>query len=209
MFNLKCLLYYTLFVIFEIYKINIIFHYDKIHKDILGKNKLFHSFCFFLGYLLNISPALNSQRNSKTKENFIINESKGEKTQSIRYIYNKSLVKFLSTKDIIKFFILCFIVLLTDFIENISYLINKHQNNGTRNTEYEQNFIFIEFIVIFLLSKFSKEVFYKHQNISFLILILVEIIKTIVILSEKNLYGPENIFIIFISIIYSILYAIY
>ena len=218
--NLKCLFYYILFGIFQIYKI-IVFNYDEKDQNILDKNKLFFSFCFFLGYLLNIFPALNNQRNSKIKENFITNESKGEKRQSIKYIYNKTNVKSLSTKDIIIFFIICFILLVTDFIENISLIvINKYKNDENKEKyenkeknenkeKYENNFIFIEFIVIFLLSKFSKEVFYKHQKISFLILILVEIMRTIFLLKDKYSYQSEAIFIIFLNIIYSILYAIY
>ena len=59
------------------------------------------------------------------------------------------------------------------------------------------------------MSKFSRDVFYKHQNISFLILIIVEIIKTIFLVIDKYSYYLEDIFLIFFNIIYSILYAIY
>jgi len=209
MFNLKCILYYVLFAIFQIYK-SLVFYYDENNEDILDKNKLFHSFCFFLGYLLNIFPALNNQRNSKTHENFIMNESKGKRSQSIKYIYNKTFVKGLSTKDIIIFFIICFILLITDFIENFSSIvINKKKENEENKEKYEQDFIIIEFIVIFLLSKYSRDVFYKHQNITFLILILLEVIKTIFLLGGKYSLNLEDIFLIFLNIIYSILYAIY
>jgi len=116
MFNSKCFFYYVLFAIFQIYKY-LVFYYDENRENnaknendkkkgnILDNNKLFHSFCFFLGYLLNIFPSLINQRNLKTHEDFIINESKGERSQSIKYIYNKSFVKNLSTKDIIIFFL--------------------------------------------------------------------------------------------------------
>ena len=59
------------------------------------------------------------------------------------------------------------------------------------------------------MSKFSKEVFYKHQNISFAILILVEIIKNIFLLRDKYSLKFVDIIIIFFNIVYSILYAIY
>jgi len=207
-FNIKCILYYALFTIFQLYKI-LVYYYDKNNGKILNNNKLFYSFCYFLGYLLNIFPALNSQRNSKTKANILINESKGEMPQSIKYIYNKTFVKNLSTKDIIIFFIICFILLLTDCIENISsIIINKHKDEENKN-KYEEDFIFIEFVVIFLLSKFSKEVFYNHQKISFLILIFVEIIKTIFLLRGKYSFQFEDFFLILLNIIYSILFAIF
>ena len=213
-FNLKCLFYYALFVIFNIY-IAFVLYYDEKIEVITDKNNLFLSFCCFLGYLLNIFPALISQRNSKTKQNLIIDESKGEKPQTIKYIYNKTFVKNLSTKDIIIFIIICFILLLKDFIEYFSFLIiNKYKDEEEEEDDddddiYEEDFIFIEFIVIFLLSKFSKEVFYKHQNFSFLILILVEIIKSIFLLRDKYSFQLEDIFLIFLNIIYSILSAIY
>jgi len=59
------------------------------------------------------------------------------------------------------------------------------------------------------LSKYSRDVFYKHQNITFLILILLEVIKTIFLLGGKYSLNLEDIFLIFLNIIYSILYAIY
>ena len=123
MFNSKCLVYYFIFAIFQIYKY-LVFYYDESNEnngndekngDILDNNKLFHSFCFFLGYLLNIFPSLINQRNSKTHEDFIINESKGERSQSIKYIYSKTFVKNLSTKDIIIFFFKMFYLINNRF----------------------------------------------------------------------------------------------
>ena len=190
-YSSKFLSYFVLFAIFEIYKI-IVIYYDGKNRNILGNNKLFNSSCFFLGYLLNIFPALIIQRNSEINEKLITKEYEGENQQSIKYI--------------IIFFIICFILLLADSIENFIYILL----NKLKNEHYEvEDFIFIEFIVIFLLSKYSKEVFYIHQNISFLILIFVEIIKTIFLLRDKFSLELEFIFLIFLNIIYSILYAIY
>jgi len=192
-YSLKCRIYYGLFSIFIIYKNTVLF-VDRENQDILDNSKLFHSFCFFLGYLLNIFPALISQRNSEINENLLINEYEGENPKSIKFV--------------IKFFIVCFISLLTHSIEKISFII-LDKNKKIKEIYYEEDFIFIEFIVIFLFSKFNKEVFYKHQNISFLILILVEIIKTIFLVRDKYSLQLEDIFLIFLNIVYSILYAIY
>ena len=195
MFNSKCLLYYVLYAIFQIYN-NIVLYYDKNIEIILYKNKLFHSFCYFLGYLINIFPALINQRNSETNENLLINEYEVENPQTIKFV--------------ILFFIICLSVLLTKFIANFSSIIrNKYKEDEENKEIYEEDFVFIEFIVIFLMSKFSKEVFYNHQNISFLILILIEIIKTIFLLTDKYSLQLEDIILIFLNIIYSILYAIY
>jgi len=122
----------------------IAFYYDENNGDILYKNQIFHSFCYFLGYLLNIFPALISQRNSEINEKLITNEYEGGNPQSIKYIK--------------KFFIICFILLIIDSFENISF-ITVNKNKEIEKIYYEQDFILIEFIVIYLFSKFSKEVF--------------------------------------------------
>ena len=71
--------------------------------------------------------------------------------------------------------------------------------------QFSDNFIFIKFLVFFFVLKFCNEVYYKHQYISFFILILIEIIKYICF------YEKKTSFIIQISLnfIYFFLYAIH
>ena len=131
---------------------------------------------------------------------------KEENNNSIEYIYNNPNEKYLSLKDILKFFFICLILLLADLIENIQNIIDDNDNEDNKN--YSDDFIFINFLIIFLLSKFDNEVYYKHQNIPFLILILLDIIKNIFFFNKK-LYHTSYIILIILNIINSSSYAIF
>ena len=169
-FELKYFFYCVLFSIIEI----CIYYFVYKDKDsIINKHCLFHSFCYFLGYLLNFIPAWISHTKTKEKEKHITNKLKEEKFQSIEYIYNEPYEKYLSTKDILIFFFICLILLFADLMEN--FKIEKDDK------QFSDDFIFIKFLVFFFVLKFSNEVYYKHQYISFFILILIEIIKYIYI----------------------------
>jgi len=89
-------------------------------------------------------------------------------------------------------------------IEGIIYIIN---NIDKKN--YDDDFPFIEYIIIFLASKFDKEVYYKHQYISFFLLILAEAIKNIYFIFKAKHYNNPFIIKIVLYIIYSTLYPIY
>ena len=207
-FELKYFFYCALLVIIYLY---IYFFMYYIGGNILYYNLLFHSSCFFLGYLLNIIPTLISYIKSKEKgkENHLSNKFKEENTLSIEYIYNKPYEKYLSSKDILKFFFICLILLLVDLIEDIVYIINTKGNDEDKLNNYDDCFTVIEYIIIFLVSKFDKEVYYKHQYISFFILILVEAVKKIYFLFKAANFNTSFFIKIVLSIIYSILYSIY
>ena len=149
-------------------------------EKIITQHYQFHSFCFFLGYLLNIILGWN--------------------------IYNNPNIKYLSTKDILLFLFICFILLLADIIENVEII--QDDNNIREDETYGDDYTFIEYLIIFFVSKLKKEIYYKHQNISFLILVFIEVIKNIYFYTKK-LYHKSNIISIVLGMIYSILYAIY
>jgi len=123
---------------------------------------------------------------------------KEEKTQSFEYIYNKPDNKYLPKKELIKIFFISIFLLLTEFLRIIQIIKYKI-------IEYEDNFIFIEFLLILLIPH-SSEVYYKHQKFSFLIFTLIEIIKIIVLILGKQ---SINYLAIFMEIIISIIYAFY
>jgi len=152
-------------------------------ESIINQHCLLHSFCYFLGYLLNFIPTLISYIKTKEKEKPIINKLKEKNNNSIEYIYNNPNEKYLSIKDILKFFLICNILLLADLIENTQNIIDTYYNGDDKR--YDDDFIFIKFLIIFLVSKFDNEVYYKHQNISFIILILLEVIKNIYFFFKK------------------------
>ena len=91
-------------------------------------------------------------------------------------------------------------------------IINKDEDKGHENLkeEYEDYFLFIEFLVIFIIPH-SSEVYYNHQKLSFFIFSLTEIIKVILFLSEKQLLlkAINNFVKLILELFSSIIFAIY
>ena len=217
-FELKYFFYCILLVFIYLYMMCFIY-FNKV--NITYEHMIFNSFLFFLGYLLNIIPTCISLINSKEKEKPITNKLDKENDQSIEYIYNEPYEKYISKKDILKFFFISLILLLSSLLEIIQYIIDNigykedeainHKDkikefDDNRTNNYEDGYIFIEIIIFFVVSKFNKEAYYKHQNISFLFLILVEIIKNIYFLIKKTNYNIFDIIHIVLNIINSIIY---
>jgi len=195
-FDSKYFIYCFLFLIVEIFLC--LFNNDDSDENIINKHKLLDSTCYFFGYLLNFFPEWIRNRNSISKEKPIANGLKEEKTQSFEYIYNKPDHKYLPKKELIKIFFISIFLLLTEFLRIIQIIKYKI-------IEYEDSFIFIEFLLILLIPH-SSEVYYKHQKFSFLIFTLIEIIKIIVLILGKQ---SINYLAIFMEIIISIIYAFY
>ena len=174
-FDLKYTMYCISFIILNIFLYLFIFNDDS-DENIINNHQLLVSSCIFLGFLLNFIPSLISNIKSNNNE-------------------------YLSIKEIIKIFFLCIIFLIILFFRIIQQIIN--QNNDEK--DYENRFIFIELLLIFL-NPCSSEVNYKHQKFSFLIFTLIEIIKIIVFILYKS---SNNYSAIFNEIIISIFYAFY
>ena len=218
--ELKYFFYCFLSVILYIY----IYYFivDSKENNIINEHELLYSFCYYLGYLLNFIPVWIIQIKSKKEEGPKNNKMKERETQSshsIEYIYSNPYDKNLSKKNILKFLFMCFILLLIDLIESTLNIIDKRKKDKDNNNEnknesqvYNDDFNIIEFLIIFLVSKCDKEVYYKHQNISFLILIVVESIKNIYIFIKKEVrkdYDISTIMETILVLIKSILYAIF
>ena len=209
--ELKYFLYCFLSVILYIYIYYITV--DSEEENIINKHELLYSFCYFLGYFLNIIPSWIIHIKTKAKERSKVIKMKERETQSIEYIYNNPYEKYFSKKGILKIFFICLILLLIDAIEATISIIKRNEEKERNKNDnniyiYDDDFIIIEYLIIFLVSKFSKEVYYKHQNISFLILIVVESIKTIYFFIITNSYQISNIMIIILVLLNSILYSI-
>ena len=123
-FEIKYFFYCALFIILEIC-MNYFIYYEK--NNIIIDHYLLQSFCFFLGYLLNIIPAWIIHKQSKEKEKPLTNKLNEENNYSIEYIYNEPNKEILTNKDILKFLFICLILLLTDIIENIGIIIEDNE----------------------------------------------------------------------------------
>jgi len=206
--ELKYYLYCFLLVILQIY----IFCFIYSDKDILiSDHKLLDSFSYFFRYFLNIIPFCISHIKSKSIEKPLINKLKKDYTKSNRYIYNKPKEEYLSSiKDFLKIFFICLVILLIEISEIFQNIINNGNDNDNYNKikSYNDDFIIFEYLIIFLVSKYGEEIYYKHHYVSFFILTLVEANKDILFLIEKS-YKNFNIKAIILSIINSFLYAIF
>ena len=181
MFDIKYFIYCFLFLTLDIYIMFFIYNEDGDTENIniINKHLFLDPLCYYAGFLLNIIPALIAYKFSKT-ENKKPKTSKllKENTSSIEYIYNNPYDQYLSTKEFTKFIIVCIFFLLADLIEIIQSLI---VDEDEFDDDDENDYLFIQFLIIFLVPKIiSKTKYYKHQNISFLILFIIDTIKTII-----------------------------
>ena len=188
-FNTNYFIYCTLITILELY---INFGFSKINEKILDKHQIFDIFCYYFGYLLNIIPTW------LVKENIIDNNPDN---------------KHMSAKDIIKFFSICLILLLIQFIEIFSNIKDDDDNDNEDNQKegYEGNYLFFLVLIMFIfLNCFKTTTFYKHQKISFFTFFIIELIKTIYFLIKIN-YSEIYVYLIIIIsyIFYSLLLSIY
>ena len=86
---------------------------------------------------------------------------------------------------------------------------NKNEKNE-ENQEKDINFIFIELLLIFLLSKCFTEDYYKHQNVSIILEIIIGFIKTIFFtIKDKTYQIPNFTIIVILNIINYFLYSVY
>ena len=106
-FELKYFFYCFLFVILSLFMYYFIYC-D--HENIIKEHYLLHSFCFFLGYLLNIIPFWISHKKSKGKEKPLTNKLNKENSYSIDYIYNEPNENNLPKKEILKILFICLIL---------------------------------------------------------------------------------------------------
>ena len=202
-FEIKYFFYCVLLVIIEMYNNFIIYDEDKV--KIINDHNLLDTFCFFLGYLLNIIITWIIHLYSKEKP--LKKQLKEENNHLIEYIYNNPYEESFSIKEILKFLFICLILLISDVIEHIGYKIDDNNNNNDDDKQYNDDYMFIEYLIIFLVPKLGQDAYYKHQYISFLILIIVEIIKNIYFFSTKLYHATLILFVI--HFLYSIFDAIY
>jgi len=209
MFDIKYFFFCVLFVILEICINLFIYKDDK--EDLLNKHILLDPFCNYAGCLMNIFLALINNKFSRKKSKPIPNKLKEENTQAIEYIFNNPYDKYLSKKDFLKFFGICIFLIITDLIQIIFDLnIIKNNENDTNPYKfvYEDDYLFCEFLIIFILPLLLADiVYYKHQKITFIILTLLEFSKSFYFNFIDDNYTPSDIWKILINIISSILYS--
>ena len=164
------------------------------------ENHLIEPFLFYLGsFLIFIFELIkNCYKNKKVHNEEYKNEN--EKKLDVSLIFNElSDENNLTTKEFIITILICLLSLVYDFTDIIYNTLYEGNNKAgedkkeikdiiLENIFLKQEFYFIEFFFYFIISRcFFKIKYYKHQNISLLILILLGISKyTIIIFNIDN-----------------------
>jgi hypothetical protein len=217
LFDTKYFLFCVLITFFEIC-INLFIYNDDDNNNIFTNHLLLDPFCYYAGFLFNIFLVLFIRKCSKTKSETIDIALKEENTHLIEYLYNNPYNKYLSIKDIIKFIGICLFLLTTDIIEIITNIIaindykNKYGDVGNENNrfEYEDDYLFYEFLMIYFLPLFFTDItYYKHQKITFIILCLLEFTKSSYFTFFFDGFSYSDIWKILLNILSAILYSIF
>ena len=195
--NKKYLVIFIIFLIITSIEYFLICYIDKItlYRTKIRTNKLLASTLAYIGQFLCFIPLIISKKYNNKKSS-----TKNYKSSiEIVYIFNNSnnLITF---KDKILIIIICFLSLINDMI---NILINHLIKIG--NILYNQEFYFMEYLLLFLISKYIfKSNYYKHQNYSIIFIILFGLLKYLVKLyTEKGLENnyKEVILILLLQII--------
>ena len=229
-FDIKYFFFCFSFIILEIC-INFFIYND---NNLFSQHILLDPFCYYSGFLLNIFLALIYNKCSKTKGKPIANKLKEENTHSIEYIYNNPYDKYLSKKDIIKFFGICILLIITDLIQiildldilndignntgnkfekmnmnvNNTTIVNETKKNAAPAFVYEDDYLFCEFLVIFILPLLLTDIsYYNHQKIAFIILTLFEFSKSFYFNFIYDEFLLSDIWKILLNLISAILYS--
>ena len=195
--NKKYLVIFFIFLITGSIEYFLIYYIDKItfYKSKIRTNKLLPSTLIYIGQFLCFIPIIISKKYNNKKSS-----AKNYKSPiEIVYIFNNSN-NFITFKDKILIIIVCFLTLINDIINIlINYLIK------IGNILFNQEFYFMEYLLLFLISKsIFKLNYYKHQNYSIIFIILFGLLKYLAKLySEKNLVNnyKEIILVLLLQIL--------
>jgi hypothetical protein len=197
--NKKYLLIFIIFLSTGAIEYILICYIDKItyYRTKIRTNKLLASTLTYIGLFLCFIPLIINKKNNKKKSSYSTKNYKS--SIEIEYIFNNSdnLITF---KDKILIIIVCFLTLINDIINIlINYLIK------IGNILFNQEFYFMEYLLLFLISKsIFKLNYYKHQNYSIIFIILFGLLKYLAKLyTEKNLVNnyKEIILVLLLQIL--------
>ena len=200
-FNKKYFIIFIIFLITGSIEFFLISYIDKItkYKTKIRTNKLLGSTLTYIGQFLCFIPLIISKKYNSNKLSYPTKNNKS--SIEIKYIFKNSdnLITF---KDKILIIVIYISLLINDIINIlISHLIK------VGNILFNQSFYFMEYLLLFLISKFIFKLnYYKHQNYSIIFIILFGLLKYLVKLyTENNLKNnyKEVILVLMLQIIHA------
>jgi len=180
-FNKKYFIIFIIFLITGSIEFSLIYYIDKNTNNTtkIRTNKLLGSTLTYIGQFLCFIPMIISKKYNSKKLSY---QTKNNKSSiEITYIFNNkdNLATF---KDKILIIVICISLLINDII---NILINHLIKAGS--ILFNQSFYFMEYLLLFLISKFIfKNNYYKHQNYSIIFIILFGLLKYLVKLYTEN-----------------------
>jgi len=203
-FNKEYFIIFLIFLITGSIEYFLICYVDIItkYRTKLRTNKLLSSTLTYIGQFLCFIPLIISKKYNR-KKSFYSNKNNKSFNQSsieIKYIYNNS--EHITCKSKFLIIIICILLLVNDII---NLLINLLIQFG--NITFNQSFYFLEYLFLFLISKYIFKLnYYKHQHYSIIFIILFGLLKYLVKLySESNLkYNYKQvILVLFLQIVHA------
>ena len=198
-FDKKYFIIFIIFLITTFIEYFLLFYNDKItnYRTKIRTNKLLLPTLAYIGQFLCFIPLIISKKYNNKKSS-----TKNYKSSiEIKYIFNNSgnLITF---KNIILIIIICILLL----INNIISLLSSHLIKIGKIL-FNQTFYFIDYLLLFLISKFIFKLnYYKHQYYSIAFIILFGLLKYLIkLFTERNLnYNyKEVILVLMLQIIHA------
>jgi len=203
-FNKEYFIIFFIFLITASIEFLLIIYIDKLtnNKTKIRTNKLLSPTLTYIGQFLCFIPLIISKKYNRKKSLYSNknNKSINESSIEIKYIYNNS--EHITCKSKILIIIVCILLLVNDIINIlISFLIE------IGSISYNQNFYFMEFLLLFLISKYIFKLnYYKHQNYSIIFIILFGLLKYLIKLYSENYINyksKEVILVLFLQIVHA------
>jgi len=203
-FNKEYFIIFIIFLITSAIEFLLIIYIDKLtnNKAKIRTNKLLSPSLTYIGQFLCFIPLIISKKYNR-KKSFYSNKNNKSINQSsieIKYIYNNS--EKITCKSKILIIIVCILLLVNDLI---NILINHLIKNGS--ISFNQSFYFMEYLLIFLISKYIFKLnYYKHQNYSIIFIILFGLLKYLAKLYSETYLEykyKEVILVLFLQIVHA------
>jgi hypothetical protein len=141
------------------------------------KKKLLEPLLYYMGNIFCFIPLLIVKNNSQMTTINQNAEMERRNSKIISYIYQRPYIRYLEKRDIVIIVIMSFFMLINIGCEIISKIIIKKEENQINN-----EYTFFKFFIIILFSNYALKItYYKHQWISFIVVIIIGTIRWIYI----------------------------
>ena len=164
-----CLLIFTVIYAYEIFFVS--------SCNIIKEKKLLGPLLYYFGNIFCFIPLLIVKSNTKMTKINKDAEMERRNSKIISYIYQRPYIRYLEKKDIVIIVIISFFVVIKCGCKIIENILVEKEEILIKN-KYE----FIDFLMLFLFSKYALNIrYYRHQIISIIVISFIGAIRCIYI----------------------------